>query len=113
MGRLVFLAFAIAAALIAHRLDLTYVGFSVAIGIMLPVLGMARSEATATPGYVFVWLGIALLILAFFVCKKYGISFEALDRYRSFPKTVRRLPYYGLTFLTAGLTIIVIAIFRK
>lgn len=116
MERLSFLPCAIVIALVAHSLTLTYVGYSVAIGIFLAIVAIARKERSispTTPGYAFVWLGIALLGLAYFVCNKYGISFEALDRDRSFPKSVRRLPYYGLSSLTAGLTVIVISIFRK
>ena len=114
--RLAFLPVAIVTALIAIRLDLTYVGFAILIGIAIPIVALVRGRemfATTTPGYAFVVFGFALLIIAYFVCNHYGISFGALDQDRSFPRAIRRLPYFGIAFLTSGVMAIGISIFRQ
>jgi Na+/melibiose symporter-like transporter len=114
--RLTFLPVAIVTALIAIRLDLTYVGFAILAGIVIPIVALVRGRetfASATPGYTFVVVGFVLLILAYFVCNHYGISFEALDHDRSFPKAIRRLPYLGIAFLTAGVMALAISNFRQ
>ena len=116
MERFAFLPVAIVTALIAIRLDLTYVGLAIVVGIVIPIVAMVRGGgmfSSTTPGYAFAIFGLALLVLAYFVCSHYGISFETLDQDRSFPRTVRRLPYFGIAFLTSGITAIAISIFRQ
>lgn len=116
MERLAFLPVAIITALIAIRLDLTYVSLAILVGIVIPVFAMVRGSdmfSSSAPGYAFAIVGLALLVLAYLVCSHYGISFEALDQDRSFPRTVRRLPYFGIAFLTTGLIAIAVSIFRQ
>lgn len=117
MERLAFLPVAIIAALIATRLDLTYVGLAILIGIAIPMASAVVQDndmcSSTAPGYAFAIFGVALLLLAYLVCNHYGISFEILNKDRSFPKAVRRLPYFGITFLTSGITAIGISIFRQ
>jgi Na+/melibiose symporter-like transporter len=116
MERLVFLPVAIATALISIRLDLTYAGLAVLVGIVIPLVSLVRGEdmfSTATLGYLCVFLGIALLTFSYFVCNHYGISFEALDHDWSFPRVVRRSPYFGIAFLSTGATTIAISILKK
>ena len=116
MKRVLLLPVAIAGALVAHWFGLTHFGISVLVGLGLPIvatLGGRSSISTPTPGYVCVWFGIALLIISLFICRKNGISFEELFHDRSFSRTVRRLPYYGITSVTAGLTIITLSIVRR
>jgi hypothetical protein len=116
-GRLAFIPAALIAVFIAVRLDLTYVGLAVLLGMAIPIVSMVRGRdmfpSATLDGSAFVIIGFALLVLAYFVCSHYGISFESLDRDRSFPKAVRRLPYFGIAFLTAGVTEIAISIFRQ
>lgn len=102
--------------LIAIRLDLTYVGLAILVGIAMPIVSMVREGEmfrSAMPGYAFSVVGLALLALAYLVCSHYGISFEALEYDRSFPRAVRRLPYFGIALLTSGVTTIAISIFRQ
>ena len=116
MERLAFLPVAIFTALIAVRLDLTYVGFAILAGVAIAIVSVIRgSETFATPasGYAFVVIGAGLLVCAYFVCNHYGVSFEALDRDRSFPRAVRRLPYFGIAFLSAGIMAIGLSLFRR
>lgn len=116
MERLAFLPVAIITALIAIRLDLTYVGLAVLVGIAIPIVSMVRERemfSSTTPGYAFSIVGLALLVVAYFVCSHYGVSFETLDQDRSFPRTVRRLPYFGIAFSTSGVTAIAISIFLR
>jgi len=116
MERLVFLPVAIVTALIAVRLDLTYVGFAILIGAAIVIVSIARGDDTfATPisGYAFAAIGAGLLVCAYFVCNHYGVSFEALDRDRSFPRAVRRLPYFGIAFLSAGIMAIGLSLFSR
>ena len=116
MERLAFFPLAIIIALISTRLNLTYVGFAILIGVALAIASLVRGKetyVTATPGYAFVMLGLAITLIAYFVCSHYGISFETLDQDRSFPKVARRLPYFGLAFLSYGITALAIFIFRQ
>lgn len=115
-ARLAFLPVAIVAALIAIRLDLTYVGLAILIGITIPIAAMVQGREmfpTTTLGYAFATIGVSLLILAYFVCNHFDISFEILDQDRSFPRAIRRLPYFGIAFLTSGVTAIAISKFRQ
>lgn len=114
MERLAFFPVAIITALIAVRLDLTYVGLAILVGIAIPIASMMSGKETfssTTLGYTLAIVGLALLVVAYFVCSHYGISFETLDQDRSFPKTVRRLPYFGVSFLTSGVTAMAISKF--
>jgi hypothetical protein len=116
MERLALLAVGIVVALIAIQLNLTYVGLAVLIGIAMPVFSIVRGSDTfssAMSAYVFVVIGFGLLVLAYFICDHYGIPFETLDEDRSFPRVIRRLPYFGIVFLTSGCTAMAIAIFRR
>lgn len=116
MERLAFLFIAIIVALTAVRLNLTYVGFAILVGIALPVVSLVRDRdmsSTAPSGCVLVVIGLVLLVIAHLVCNRYGISFSALDHDRSFPKLVRRLPYYGIAAVSSGLTSIAISVFRQ
>ncbi len=116
MERLVFLPVAIVTALIAVRLDLSYVGLAILVGVAISIAFIVRgSETFATPasGYAFVVMGAGLLVCAYFVCNHYGVSFEALDRDRSLPRAVRRLPYFGIAFLSAGIMAIGLSFFRR
>lgn len=115
MERLITLALGLFAALVAVRLDLTYIGFAVLVGIALPLVSLRGTDMfdSARPGVVCAIIGLLVLLLACFVCMQYGIGFEALDQDRSFPKLVRRLPFFGFAFLSSGLTAIAISILRK
>lgn len=116
MERLAFLPIAIVTALIAIRLDLTYVGLAVLVGMAIPTVSAMRDReirTTNATGYALIIFGLSLLLIAYFVCAHYGLSFEALDHDRSFPKAVRRLPYFGIALLTSGATAIVISVFRQ
>jgi len=116
MERLTFFPIAIITALISIRLNLTYVGFAMLIGLVLPITLLVRRKetyASAMPGYAFVVVGLVITLIAYLVCLHYGISFEALDQDRSFSRVVRRLPYFGLTFLSAGITALAIFLVRR
>jgi hypothetical protein len=116
MERLAFLPIAIGIALIVVRFDLTYSSFAVLVGVALPILYLIRSQNASLDsklGYFWILFGMACLVVAYFICNSYGISFETLDHDRSFPKLVRRLPYFGIAFLTTGTTIIAISVFMR
>lgn len=116
MERLAFFPVALIAALIAVRLNLTYVGFAILIGMLLPIASLLRGKetySTATPGYALIVIGLAIMLIAYSVCSHYGISFETLDQDRSFSRGVRRLPYFGLAFLSSGMMALAIFIVRR
>jgi hypothetical protein len=64
-------------------------------------------------GYWLVVLGLACLAIAFYISNRYGITFEALDHDKTFPKFVRRLPYFGVVLFTIGAVIVIKSFFRK
>ena len=116
MKRLAYLPQAALIALIAIRLNLNYAGLAVLIGAAIPLGSWIKDReafATTTLGNALFLVGLVLLILAYLVCAHHGITLEALDSDRSFPRIVRRLPYFGLAFLTSGITAIVISICRS
>jgi len=116
MERLTFFPIAIIIALISVRLNLTYVGFAVLAGAVVPVASMLRGKetyATATPGYALLIVGLAITLIAYFVCSHYGISFETLDQDKSFSRGIRRLPYFGVAFLSSGITALAIFVIRQ
>lgn len=116
MERLAFLPVVIATTIVASRLNLTYAGLAILVGILIPIVSSVRGQDmfnTPALGYALLLIGLAFLALAYFVCSNYGISFEALDQDRSFPKTVRRSPYFGIAFMTSGVTVIALTVFRK
>jgi len=116
MERLAIFPFALFIVFISVRLNLTYVGIAVSVGVLLPIVYLLRGKEnyfTPTPGYAFLMLGLATTLLAHLVCLHYGISFETLDQDRSFAKWVRRLPYFGLVFLSSGMTALAIFIIRR
>lgn len=116
MERLAFLPVAIVSTLVAVRLDLSYVGLAILVGIGIPIVFMVRGRdmfSSTAPGYAFAIVGLGLLAIAYFVCSHYGISFETLNQDRSFPRVVRRLPYFAIAFLTSGATAIVISGFLQ
>ena len=115
MERLAIIPFAVAAALIAYGLNLTYVAISISCGIFLAYAAIAyqRNFSSTTPGSVLIWVGIALLAIAYFVHQKYGTVFDLRGHDGSIPKMIRRLPYYGVGSIVLGLTLIVIATFRR
>jgi hypothetical protein len=98
---------AIVAVVLAIYLDLTFVGVAILFGSAFAILSyvfeVERSGSSAT-GYFMVFLGMGLLAVAYVVCNRYGISFETLDQDRSFPKLVRRLPYFGIACISFGAT---------
>jgi hypothetical protein len=116
MDRLAFFPVTIVIVLIAVYLHLTFVSVAILGGIVIPLFGLISGKdifASTATGYLCSLLGIALLICAYLICNHYGISFAKLDSDRSFPRLVRRLPYYGITLLSTAATTFAISIFRK
>jgi len=88
---------------------------AIIVAIFILLFDLLRGKENSDPqvGYWFLAIGIALLISAYFVSSNYGISFEALDQDKSFPKLVRGLPYYGVSSLTMGAIIVAKSLFTR
>jgi hypothetical protein len=84
---------------------------SVVLAILSCVFEEEPSGSSAT-GYLMVFVGMGLMAVAYFVGHRYGISFETLDQDRSFPKLVRRLPYFGIVCISFGATSLAMWLFR-
>ena len=107
MDRLLAIPAAIVVALLASKFDLTYVGLAVALGLVLPLSSLlcgAKVLNDPRLGYALVAAGLFFLLAAWLVCWHYGISMDELYRDRSFHRQVRGLPYFAITFLTYGVT---------
>lgn len=116
MERLAFLPISIVIALIAIRFELTYSGLAILGGIALPFFDRARSRAMPiddSHGFFWVAFGAVVLGIAYLVSNHYALSLEALDHDRSFPRLIRRLPYFGIAFMTMGATILALSFLRK
>jgi len=116
MERLVFLPVAFALAILASPFHLSYFAFAVLAGLGIILFDFVRGkEESFEPqfGYWSVLLGFVCVAIAFYISNSYGITFEALDHDRTFPKLVRRLPYFGVTFLTIGAVIVIKSIFNR
>ena len=114
--RLAFLPISIVIALIAIRFELTYSGLAVLVGIALPFFDRARSRAMPiddSHGFLWVAFGVVILGIAYLVSNHYALSLEALDHDQSFPRLIRRLPYFGIAFMTMGATILALSFLRK
>lgn len=100
---------------LAIYLDLTYAGLAILFGIVFAVLASAYDEdfsRTSAAGYFMVFAGLGLLAVAWLVCNRYGISFDAPDQDRSFPKLVRRLPYLAIVCISFGAASLAMWLFR-
>lgn len=109
MERLVFLPLAFALAFLAFNFHLSYFTFAILAGLGIIVFDFVRGkEESFEPqfGYWSVLFGLVCLAIAFYISNSYGITFEALDHDKTFPKLVRRLPYFGVTLLTIGLSLL-------
>lgn len=116
MERITFILVALAMASAITKLHLNYVGLAILAGITIPVVKMmfhGDDAAPSIPGYVFSMIGFALLVLAYITCQYHGISFEMLEKDKSFSKFARRLPYFGIALITYGATLAALSIFRQ
>lgn len=101
---------------ISVHLELAYVGFAVLLGVSFTLLSLFLSDDLLTSiasSYVCAFIGLAILLVAYLICSSYGISFEALNQDRSIPRLIRRLPYFGITLISAGMTNFVISIVKR
>ena len=117
VNRLLFLPVAILATFIGPRLHLGYLGFAILIGITIPFFSLLVREnemlMSDISGYVLIGIGATLLLIAYSISIHYGLTFEALDQDRTFLKPIRRLPYFGIASISAGVTSIAISNFRQ
>lgn len=116
MERLVFLPVAFALAILASPFQLSYFSFAVLAGFSIVLFDFVRGEEeTFEPqyGYLSIVFGFVCLAIAFYITYSRGITFEALDQDRTFPKFVRRMPYFGVTFLTIGVVIVLKSIVNR
>jgi len=116
MERLVFLPVALTLAVFVAPFHLSYFTFTIVAGLGIILFDyVCGKEESFEPqfGYWSVLFGLVCLAIAFYISNKYRITFEALDHDRSFPKFVRRLPYFGVTFLIVGAVIVIKSIFSK
>ncbi|MEQ1533672.1 MAG: hypothetical protein HOO97_11310 [Sideroxydans sp.] len=114
MERLIFLPFAIA--VMAYPFHLSYFGFAVVAGFGIILVDFFRGKNESfepTFGLLLLLIGIIFLVVAFYICNSLGITFEALDHDKTFPKLVRRLPYFGIVFLTMGIVIVAKSVIHK
>jgi hypothetical protein len=63
-------------------------------------------------GYWILVLGYVLLLIAYFVCSNYVISFDELDQANYLPKIIRHLLYAGFAFISMGIVIVVKSFFN-
>ena len=116
MERLIFLPVAFALAILASPFHLSYLTFAILVGLGIILFDFVRGKNESFEpqfGYCSLVVGLVCLAIAFYISKSYGITFEALDHDRTVPKFVRRLPYFGVTFLTIGAVIVIKSIFSK
>jgi hypothetical protein len=113
--RFLFLPVAFALALLVIPFHLSYIALAIIVAIAILLFDLLRGKENYDPqdGYWFLAIGVILLVSAYFVSSNYGISFEALDHDQSFPKLVRRLPYFGVASLTIGAIIVAKSLFIR
>ena len=116
LDRLIFLPVAIALGFGAAYLNLGYAGLGVLVGIAILVFDALRGKSFAPAfetGSVLVGIGLTCYWGGYFYARKHGMSLDELDAARSFPKYLRRLPYYGITAITMGVVLIVLDIANR
>lgn len=110
MDRLLFLPVAFMLVLVAQPYDLSYLGFAILVGIAVFLYDCFRGDSEALQsrtGVLFLLIGSISLAIALFLSDKYGVTFDAMDHDQTFPKFIRRLPYYGIAFITTGALVMI------
>lgn len=116
MERLIFLPFAFAIAVLAYPFHLSYFGFAVVAGLGIILVDFFRGKNESFEpkfGLLLFLIGIICLVVALYICNSLGMTFETLDHDKTFPKLVRRLPYFGIAFLTMGIVIVAKSVIHK
>ena len=105
MERLVFLPIALVLAILVSPFHLSYFTFGILAGLGIILFDFVRGKDESFEpqfGYWSLIFGLVCLAIAFYISNSHGITFEGLDHDQTFPKFVRPLPYFGVTFLTIG-----------
>ena len=108
--------FLVAIGLATFYFHLSYVGAAVLTALGIALLEYVRGEEQLTgpqAGFWTVPVGLMCLIATSFASNRYGLSFEALARDRSFPKLVRSLPFLSVVLLTLGAVPVIKSVFGK
>jgi hypothetical protein len=114
--RLIWMIVAIVLVIVILPFHFTYVGFGIAAGLAIVLFDFTRNKRESFDskyGYWSLIIGIFCLLVAYYVSKNYGISFDELDYDKSFFKLVRGLPFFGITFLTIGVVVITKSMLNK
>ena len=116
MKRLIFLPVALIFAAVLVPFHFSYITISIFAGIVIIFFDFFTDRDYSTKslvGYWAIFFGVLCLAIAFYLSHISGITFEALLNDRDFPKVVRRLPSFGIAFLTIGAVIVLKSIFIR
>lgn len=116
MERLVFIPVGLAIAILTSPFHLTYFAFAIVVGLAITLLDFMWGNKEAFDpqfGYWSLATGLVCLVVAYYLSNDQGITFDEMVNDKTFPKLLRRLPYFGVAFLTIGTVIVIKSIFRK
>ncbi|MGQ3169168.1 MAG: hypothetical protein ACT6RZ_00740 [Methylophilus sp.] len=116
MDRLLFLPAALILAIVTGPYDLSYLGLAILVGIGIVIYDLIRSDGEALESHTAVWflmIGSICLAIALYESNRYGVTFDAMNDARTFPKSIRRLPYYGIIFITVGVLVVIKSLLKE
>jgi len=101
------LALVIATVAAALYFQLSWLGFSILLGVALSVMTIRRGEPSYQLGAICLGLSFVCLLLSFYFADRYGVAFDGLRSVPGAGKFVRNLPSFCYTTLTTGVLLLV------
>lgn len=116
LDRFLFILIGLALGMAAWYFDFGYLGLGILIGLAVPCLSVIRGASFTSSfntGALIALTGIVCYLAAVFYCNKYGMSLAECYAASVFTKHIRRLPFYGISCLTAGIIIMIFDILGR
>jgi hypothetical protein len=107
------LLFYVALGTIGIVFNLSYFGQGVLMGLILALFYIGRSKYLKVAALGFCVVGALCLWLALDYSANLGMTFEALNQTRSVGKLTRRMPFYAVTSLCAGIVLLAYLVLGK
>lgn len=103
-------------AIVTGPYDVSYLGLAIFVGIGIVIYDLIRSNGEALKPHTAIWflmIGSVCLAVALYESNKYGVTFDAINQAKIFPKSIRRLPYHGITFITVGVLVVIKSLLKE
>ena len=108
MYNLLFLPVALILVLVTRPYDLSYLGLAILVGIAIFIYDYVRPDGEAFKPQAGIWfliIGSVCIAIALYESNSHGITFAKMEHVKAFPKSIRKLPYYGIALITIGVLV--------